>query len=154
MTMIQNQNFTRQGIEILTLIIILFAAFFNLGGYPLLDNNEGLYARIPVEMLESGNWVIPSLNGVPYIEKSPLLYWIIAVFYKLFGISEFTARLTPAISGILLCYSVRVFCQKMGPKFLTLVSKKTHKLRSCNPLWKSWEIFYVSCCHQLTSCWP
>ena len=62
------------------LFILGAAAFFygGLGSYALLNNNEGLYAQIAWEMLESGNWVIPHLNGVPYIEKPPLLYWLVA----------------------------------------------------------------------------
>jgi 4-amino-4-deoxy-L-arabinose transferase-like glycosyltransferase len=74
---------------------------WSLGGYGLLHNNEGLYAQIPREMLASHNFIIPYLNGVPYIEKPPLLYWLIAGSYWLFCISEFAARFVPAIAGFL-----------------------------------------------------
>ena len=62
-----------------------------LGGYGILDNNEGLYAEIPREMLASHDWrhwVIPHLNGLPYMEKPPLLYWLTALSFSLFGITE------------------------------------------------------------------
>ena len=80
------------------LFILGAAAFFygGLGSYALLNNNEGLYAQIAWEMLESGNWVIPHLNGVPYIEKPPLLYWLVAGSFKLFGKNEWAARFVPA----------------------------------------------------------
>jgi len=103
--------------NVLRLFIIaaltLFAFFFGLDAFGLLNNNDGLYAQIAREMLDSGNWVIPHLNDAPYIEKPPLLYWLIALSYSLFGISEFSARLVPALSGFLLCLSCTVFLQKL-----------------------------------------
>ncbi|MEO8407361.1 MAG: glycosyltransferase family 39 protein [Oxalobacteraceae bacterium] len=74
-----------------------------LGGNGLLDNNEGLYAEISREMLASRDWrmwVIPHLNGLPYMEKPPLLFWLTALSFALFGASEWSARLTPALSGL------------------------------------------------------
>jgi 4-amino-4-deoxy-L-arabinose transferase-like glycosyltransferase len=74
-----------------------------LGGYGILDNNEGLYAEIPREMLASHDWrqwVIPHLNGLPYMEKPPLLYWLTAMSFSLFGTSEWSARLVPALSSL------------------------------------------------------
>lgn len=74
-----------------------------LGGYGILDNNEGLYAEIPREMLASGDWrmwVIPHLNGLPYMEKPPLLYWLTALSFALFGETEWAARMVPALSAL------------------------------------------------------
>jgi 4-amino-4-deoxy-L-arabinose transferase-like glycosyltransferase len=65
--------------------IVCYFVSFKLGSYPILDNNEGLYAEIPREMLRSGDWhqwIIPHLNGLPYMEKPPLLYWLTAVFLR------------------------------------------------------------------------
>lgn len=90
-------------------------AFFlgGLGAYPLLNNNEGLYAQIAWEMLETGDYIIPHLNGVPYIEKPPLLYWMIACSFKLFGKSAFSARLIPALLGMLTSLSVYLFARSL-----------------------------------------
>lgn len=85
------------------LFLLGYTFYYQLGGYALLNNNEGLYAQIPLEMIESGNFVIPTLNGNPYIEKPPLLYWLIAGVYKLFGVSEWTSRFVTATAGFLLC---------------------------------------------------
>jgi 4-amino-4-deoxy-L-arabinose transferase-like glycosyltransferase len=82
-----------------SLTIIIINLFYGLGSYGLLNNNEGLYAEVAREMLISGNWVIPHLNGVPYIEKPPLLYWLIATCFSIFGVSEFSARLVTTVSG-------------------------------------------------------
>ncbi|MGB7481046.1 MAG: phospholipid carrier-dependent glycosyltransferase, partial [Burkholderiaceae bacterium] len=83
--------------------VALAAALAGLGSYGLLNNNEGLYAEIPREMLASGDWrqwIIPHLNGLPYMEKPPLLYWLTALSFALFGISEWSARLVPACSAL------------------------------------------------------
>jgi len=83
--------------------IALCAVLTALGSYGVLDNNEGLYAEIPREMLASHDWhqwVIPSLNGLPYMEKPPLLYWLTAISFSLFGVSEWSARLVPALSSL------------------------------------------------------
>jgi 4-amino-4-deoxy-L-arabinose transferase-like glycosyltransferase len=74
-----------------------------LGSFGILDNNEGLYAEIPREMLASHDWrqwIIPHLNGLPYMEKPPLLYWLTAMSFSLFGASEWSARLAPALSSL------------------------------------------------------
>ena len=60
---------------------------------PLLDPDEGRYAEIPREMLASGDWVTPRLDGLKYFEKPPLQYWATATAYLAFGVSEWTARL-------------------------------------------------------------
>jgi hypothetical protein len=94
-------------------IFILFFYYYGLGTYGLLNNNEGLYAEIPREMLSTGQYIIPHLNGLPYIEKPPLLYWLISFSYKVFGISETTARLIPATAGFGLTLIVYFFARKV-----------------------------------------
>ena len=87
-----------------SLAIFYFSA---LGTIPLLEPDEGRYAEIPREMLASGDFVTPRLNGVAYLEKPPLYYWGTAVSMKVFGETEFGARgFTAAVSvaGILLTY--------------------------------------------------
>jgi 4-amino-4-deoxy-L-arabinose transferase-like glycosyltransferase len=64
---------------------------------PLFNPDEGRYAEIPREMLVSGDWVIPHLNGVVYLEKPPLQYWATALSLRVFGHGEFAARLYTAL---------------------------------------------------------
>jgi 4-amino-4-deoxy-L-arabinose transferase-like glycosyltransferase len=59
---------------------------------PLFNPDEGRYAEIPREMVAGGDWVVPHLNGLAYIEKPPLQYWATAVAYRAFGQSVFAAR--------------------------------------------------------------
>ena len=63
--------------------------------------DEGRYADIPREMLDGGDWVTPRLNGIKYLEKPPLQYWATAGAFALFGVDEWTARLWPALTGLL-----------------------------------------------------
>ena len=71
----------------------------SLAGRPLFNPDEGRYAEIPREML-GGDWVIPHLNGLDYIEKPPLQYWATAAAYRLLGVSEFSARLYTALTAL------------------------------------------------------
>jgi 4-amino-4-deoxy-L-arabinose transferase-like glycosyltransferase len=70
-----------------------------LAGRPLFNPDEGRYAEIPREML-GGDWVIPHLNGLDYIEKPPLQYWATALTYRFLGVSEFSARLYTALTAL------------------------------------------------------
>lgn len=75
--------------------------------FKLLEPDEGRYAQIPREMLAKGEWVVPHLQGQPYLDKPPLLYWLVMASYSLFGVSEASARLIPALAvhgTILLVY--------------------------------------------------
>jgi 4-amino-4-deoxy-L-arabinose transferase-like glycosyltransferase len=71
-----------------------------LAGRPLFNPDEGRYAEIPREMLSGGDWVIPHLNGLDYIEKPPLQFWATALMYRVLGVSEFSARLYTALTAL------------------------------------------------------
>ncbi|TMH15492.1 MAG: glycosyltransferase family 39 protein [Betaproteobacteria bacterium] len=67
----------------------------------LFTPDEGRYADIAREMLDSNDWVTPRLNGIKYLEKPPLQYWATAGAYAVLGVDEWTARLWPAYTGFL-----------------------------------------------------
>jgi 4-amino-4-deoxy-L-arabinose transferase-like glycosyltransferase len=71
-----------------------------LASRPLFNPDEGRYAEIPREMLQGGDWLIPHINGLPYIEKPPLQYWATAFSFELFGENEFAARLYTALCAL------------------------------------------------------
>lgn len=64
----------------------------------LFEPDEGRYAQIASEMLANGDGIVPTLQGRPYLDKPPLVYWLVAASYWLFGVSEWSARLVPALS--------------------------------------------------------
>lgn len=73
----------------------------NLNGYRLLDPDEGRYAEIPREMIESADYVLPRLNYVAYLEKPPLMYWATVASFRLLGAHEWALRLVPALCAVL-----------------------------------------------------
>jgi 4-amino-4-deoxy-L-arabinose transferase-like glycosyltransferase len=68
---------------------------------PLIDRDEGRYAEAAREMLVSGDWLVPRIFAVPYLEKPPLFYWLTAVSYAAAGVNELGARMVPAVSAAL-----------------------------------------------------
>ena len=66
---------------------------------PLLVPDEGRYVDVAWEMLRSGNWITPSLNGFPYFHKPPLFYWITAAGLQVFGLHEWVGRLASVIGA-------------------------------------------------------
>src|SRR5262245_30797735 len=69
----------------------------------LMDDVDAVQAQISRNMLESGDWVTARLNGVAYLEKSPLGYWLSSSSYIVFGVNDWAARLPLALSVIVLC---------------------------------------------------
>ncbi|HUT10543.1 MAG TPA: glycosyltransferase family 39 protein [Thermoguttaceae bacterium] len=74
--------------------------FTNLGSTALWDEDEPLYASCAREMLQCGDWVVPTFNGELFPEKPPLVYWLMMAGYKLFGVTEFAARFWSALLGV------------------------------------------------------
>src|SRR5258706_9935473 len=90
------------------LVVVLLAALIYLGCVisppGLMDDVDAVQAQIARNMLTSGDWVIARLDGVPYLEKSPLIYWLIAISYRIFGVHDWAARLPVALAAILLAW--------------------------------------------------
>lgn len=91
------------------LIAAAFIRLATLGAYPLMDNTEARYAEVAREMLTSGNWITPQLQGVKFWSKPPLSIWMMAAAMSLFGTNEFAARLSPfclSLMVVWLAYSL------------------------------------------------
>jgi 4-amino-4-deoxy-L-arabinose transferase-like glycosyltransferase len=97
-----------------SLVLILMVAglvifFYRLGVPGLMDPDEGRYAEIAREFFVLGDWGIPHLNLLPYLEKPPLVYWLTALSFKVCGFTELAARLPSAVSalgGVFLAYGL------------------------------------------------
>jgi dolichol-phosphate mannosyltransferase len=68
--------------------------------FPLIDPDEARYAEIAREMLDSGDYIVPTRFGEPYLDKPPLLYWLTATSFRVFGVSVGSARLVPALAAL------------------------------------------------------
>ncbi len=109
----------RLGLCQLALLLVAAMFVFTNLGYPLIDRDETRYAEIPREMLVTGNWILPQLNFEPYYDKPPLLYWLCATSYRVFGVSEWSARFVPALAALLtvavtMWFASRWFNRKVG----------------------------------------
>jgi 4-amino-4-deoxy-L-arabinose transferase-like glycosyltransferase len=82
-------------------IAIAIVWFANLDVRKLQHPDEGRNAEIAREMVASGDWVTPRLNGIKYFEKPPLQYWLTAAAFRAFELDEWTARLPGALAGFL-----------------------------------------------------
>ena len=82
-------------------ITLYFCYFQQLGVVGLMGPDEPRYAWIARDMAESGDWITPRLYGSPWFEKPPLYYWSAGICFRLFGVSETTARLPNAIAALL-----------------------------------------------------
>ena len=104
------------------LAVAYLVFFYNLGAYSLKEPDEGRYAEIPREMVETGDYVVPHLDYVRYFEKPPLLYWACAASYKVFGINEWSCRLPNALAGLATALVVGLFAGRWFSRRIGLIS--------------------------------
>jgi 4-amino-4-deoxy-L-arabinose transferase-like glycosyltransferase len=90
----------KRGAVFLFLAFLAFY-FYGLGHFPLLGPDEPRYAQVAREMFQRHDFITPTLGGQLWFEKPSLLYWMMIGSYKLFGVSEWSARLGSAVSGLL-----------------------------------------------------
>jgi 4-amino-4-deoxy-L-arabinose transferase-like glycosyltransferase len=94
-----------------------------LGSIGLTDRDEGSNAEAAREMLETGDWISPTLNYEPRYAKPALVYWLIGGMYALGGVSEFTARLPSALFGMGLILITYLFTKRLvGPRIALMAS--------------------------------
>jgi 4-amino-4-deoxy-L-arabinose transferase-like glycosyltransferase len=90
------------------LAIVLFAAAIYVGCIlsppSLMDDVDAVQAQIARNMLSSGDWVTARIDGIIYLERSPLIYWLIAISYKIFGTFDWAARIPVALSSVALAW--------------------------------------------------
>ena len=89
----------RRGSLLALLLVFALVWFGTLEQRRLINPDEGRYAEIPREMVATGDWLTPRLNGIKYFEKPALQYWATATAFTVFGEHHWTARLWPALTG-------------------------------------------------------
>jgi len=95
-------DFTQLSPQRLALLIGLAFALF-LGAHPYITPSEARYIELPRQMVVSGDWVVPHINGVPYFEKPPLFYWMQAIVFSMAGWGEYAGRALTALLSVALC---------------------------------------------------
>lgn len=101
------------------LIVFCVVWFYALGARTLVPTDEGRYAEMAREMVATGDWLTPRLNGIKYFEKPPLQTWMNAASFAVFGLGEWQARLWTGVCGllgiVLTAYAGRrVFNERVG----------------------------------------
>lgn len=100
-------------------LLIAVAAFFflwKLSAFGLIGADEPRYAQVAREMLSRHDWITPTLGGAPWLEKPPLYYWQAILAYKLFGVSDWAARLPSVFDAFLLVLAVYSFFRRIRPQ--------------------------------------
>src|SRR5215468_11754098 len=104
----------RTRILILQLAVIVgvcaFLFYFGLGAFGLVGADEPRYAQIAREMFNRHDWIVPTLNGQPWLEKPVLLYWKIMNSYAIFGVQDWAARVPAAFHATALVLVVLFLC--------------------------------------------
>src|SRR5580765_5606960 len=96
----------------LVLGVCYFFFFFGLGAFGLTGADEPRYAQIAREMLARHDWVLPTLNGAPWLEKPTLLYWKIMNSYSIFGVSDWAARVPAAVHATAVVMGIFFFMRR------------------------------------------
>lgn len=119
----------------LPLLVALSSVLFlvNLGGYDLWPPDEPRFAQVAREMLQSGDFLAPRINGLPYTEKPPMLFWLTALCSLPAGdVTEFTARLPLALAGIVTVIMTYLLARDLfGPRIALwagLILTTTHRV--------------------------
>ena len=79
---------------------------------PLALPDEGRYVGVAWEMMRSGDWLTPTLNGLPFFHKPPLFYWITGASLSLFGLNDWAARAAPLLGAWLGAFSLYLFLRR------------------------------------------
>src|ERR1041385_8021351 len=92
--------------------VCCFFFFFGLGAFGLTGADEPRYAQIAREMLARHDWIVPTLNGAPWLEKPALLYWKMMNSYSIFGVSDWAARVPAAFHAMALVLGIFFFMRR------------------------------------------
>jgi 4-amino-4-deoxy-L-arabinose transferase-like glycosyltransferase len=109
----------RTRLLLLQLAVVLgvcaFFFFFGLGAFGLVGADEPRYAQIAREMFQRHDWIVPTLNGVPWLEKPVLLYWKEINSYRILGVEDWAARVPAAFHATALVLAVFAFMRRFRP---------------------------------------
>src|SRR6266446_6174293 len=100
------------------LLLVAFCGFFffyGLGAFGLLGADEPRYAQVAREMLDHSDWVTPTLQGKPWLEKPVLYYWQAMLSFRVFGVTDWAARVPAAFDAAVLVAAIYFFLRRFRP---------------------------------------
>lgn len=100
-------------IFILVFIVVIFFSFNKLGVQELNNADEGIYAKISLEMQQTGDYLVPRYGGHPWLEKPPLHLWFNQISFKFFGFNALAIRIIPALFFVLNCLLLYLWSKKI-----------------------------------------
>ena len=106
---------TREWLLLVGFCVFLF--FYGLGQFGLVGADEPRYAQVAREMLARHDWITPTLNGTPWLEKPPLYYWQAMIAFAILGVRDWVARVPSAIDASLIVLAVYLSLKKLRPGF-------------------------------------
>jgi len=112
----------------LTVAVVAAGFLYQIDGYPLLDPDEGRNAEVAREMAASNDYVLPRLNGLPYVDKPALFFAVGAAFMEILGPTVLAARLAPLLFTLLALGAVALFARRLwgaGNAWIAVVATAT-----------------------------
>lgn len=100
-------------IFILVFVLVIFFSFNKLGVQELNNADEGIYAKISLEMQQTGDYLVPRYSGKPWLEKPPLHFWLNQISFKFFGMTPLAVRIMPALFFVLNCLLLYFWSRKI-----------------------------------------
>ncbi|OGS25318.1 MAG: hypothetical protein A2297_03275 [Elusimicrobia bacterium RIFOXYB2_FULL_48_7] len=97
-------------------VSVLFYLFYGLDSCGLFDDDEAYYSEVSREMAETGNYITPQFNYLPFLHKPVLFYWFESASYKLFGVSELSSRLPSAFFMLAALFAIYFFVSRLFNK--------------------------------------
>ena len=82
---------------------------------PLLPIDETRYLSVAWEMWRRNDWLVPYLNGTPYTDKPPLLFWLMLLGWRAFGVNQWWPRLLPPLFGLLSVFLLLKLARRLSP---------------------------------------
>lgn len=157
----KNLNLTQKQATIIAILIVILTAliafFYQLGNIGLIDKTEPMFVEAARQMVITGDWLTPYWNDATRFDKPPLIYWLMAISFKIFGINEMAARLPSALFGLLTVLLVFYLIYLVNQKILITQENPdltNHKnlliatigalITILNPAWIAWSRTGVS----------
>ena len=129
---------------VLALLGLCAVALFNhLGSLGLMDKTEGLFVEVPRQMLESGDWVTPRWNGETFFDYPVWGYWMVGLSFRLFGITEWAARLPGALAATATVLAAFALVLQLAPPTEALQQRLGRatlvgSVLALSPAWVGW----------------